>query len=111
MNEPQVPKKEKHLQKIEASNKRYQESELGKASQERYQKSPKGKEARKKYLQSELGKATSLRYHLSEKGQKAQEQLKVTQKLLRAYHRYLQNFPNTTIEEFLVQFQEEERKR
>ena len=59
------------------AQKRYRQSEKGKAAQKRYQQSEKGKEvqkeARKRYRQSEKGKEVQKRYQQSEKGKKAQK--------------------------------------
>lgn len=87
--------------KIDKANKRYQESEKGKATVKRYFKSPKGKESQKRYTQSEKGKAALLRYRMSEKGKRRDKLNLSISKLVTQYSEHQKTHPESTFEDFL----------
>ena len=90
-----------HYTKIEATQKRYQESEKGKAARDRWNKSEKGKSSRVKYLESEKGKEALLRYYLSEKAETTREKTKSIQKLFRRAASWIEEHPEKTLGDFL----------
>ena len=87
--------------KLSETERRYNQSEKGKAVIKRRNHSPEGKESRKKYLESEKGKTAQLRYYLSSKGQETRQQKNETNKVLRRWAKWKLENPEGTIEEFL----------
>ncbi|KKM76867.1 hypothetical protein LCGC14_1375810 [marine sediment metagenome] len=96
--------------KIDKSNKRYQDSEKGRTAQKKYQDSVKGKKAGRKYLDSEKGKAAQLRYRLSEKGQGTTQRRNVTGKLMNQCREWMEKNPGKTIEDFMALLKEKEQE-
>ncbi len=90
-------------EKIENANKRYLDSDKGKAAVEKYLNSEKGKEARKKYFGSEAGKAAQLKYQLSEKGQAQKDRVQFFNHLITNYNKWLKSNPEGSLEQFLVE--------
>ncbi len=89
--------------KIEDANKRYLDSEKGRAALEKYLNSKKGKASRKKYFDSEKGKASMLKYQLSEKGKNLKDRVSFFNHLITDYNRWLKSNPDGTIEAFLLE--------
>ena len=87
---------------MDASEKRYRNSEKGKEAQKKYISSQKGREAQSAYLKSEKGFAAQLRYRLSQKGIQTYQKRQQLQKLADQAITYLSENPDKTIEDFLL---------
>ena len=92
--------------RIEKANKKYLNSELGKAAVKRYMSSDLGKKARQRYLKSEKGQMALLRYYLSEKGVTTRQHRNEITKLFVHLSKYLKENPDKNIEDFLPSLKE-----
>jgi len=88
--------------KIDLSNKKYRDSNKGKAAQKKYLDSRKGKEASRRYLDSDKGKAAQLRYRLSEKGQTTVQRHNNMSKLMNECREWLEENPGATATDFFA---------
>lgn len=104
-----MARQEDSSEKIEEAQKKYWASEKGKEVQRKYNLSPKGREAKMRYLESEKGKAALLRYYLSEKGHKTRGLQIQLKKLLAQCGKFLEENPDKTPEDFLIQLEKEEQ--
>ncbi len=89
-NNAENNKRFKQSEKGKASEKRFKQSEKGKASNKRYAQSEKGKAAMKRKNQSEKGKASNKRYAQSEKGKAKQKSARQSEKGKASRKRFLE---------------------
>lgn len=96
-----VGPKEDVVDKLRKNQRRYEQSELGKATTKRWNDSEAGRASRRKYLESEKGQAALLRWNLSEKAKTAKEKRKSMVKLFQLTKKYIEEHPGSTPEEAL----------
>lgn len=94
-------------EKVRRNQKRYEQSDLGKASTKKWNDSEAGKASRKKYLESEKGQAALIRWANSEKAKTAKEKRKSMVKLFQLTNQYIKEHPGATPEEALEEITKE----
>lgn len=98
-----MPVTEDSYEKFEKAQKKYENSEAGRARKIKYNQSDSGKEARERYLKTEKGQGALLRYYLSEKAETTRQKRQALLKLFRQLDNYLREHPDKTIEDYFNQ--------